>query len=256
MEGFGRYRFIKEMHNSRPAWAVGIAYAILSILSTLSFLFPGMSKYVPRWPWYVWVIGFLAIGLIAIFEGAYRQGVLLWRLTDPGQLNAAALINSSILAERRVYPQHFDIELKEAFWGFAWPRHSTRFLFIRAIISCQEGARVKSMGLVAVTDIGRYDCVWISDLRDWFLRTSTQEAQLESLWAKLETAMLHREPMTGWLCFEIPEDYNYNLACLKLFRLHIEDAKGHVQHVYRYNLAVTRQDSNSIIHADFRRRFA
>jgi hypothetical protein len=52
--------------------AVG-AWVALGALSTLSLILPQISRYVPPWPWYVWIIGFLFLSLIAIFEGGFRE---------------------------------------------------------------------------------------------------------------------------------------------------------------------------------------
>ena len=34
-------------------------------------------RYLPKWPWHVWIIGILIIAIIAVFEGGYRQVELL-----------------------------------------------------------------------------------------------------------------------------------------------------------------------------------
>jgi hypothetical protein len=52
VDRLNRWRFVREAQNSRPLWVFGILWAALSILSTLSILFPKISNFAPRWPWY------------------------------------------------------------------------------------------------------------------------------------------------------------------------------------------------------------
>ncbi len=57
------------------------------VLGTVSTLLPFLPakwserffslNYLPKWHWYVWVIGFLFIAVIAVFEGGHRQVKLL-----------------------------------------------------------------------------------------------------------------------------------------------------------------------------------
>jgi hypothetical protein len=72
------------MHSHPIFKAAAVIWILLGAISTILPFFPqpwadefyGRS-YIPKWPWYVWVIGLLIVALIAIFEGGHRQFLLL-----------------------------------------------------------------------------------------------------------------------------------------------------------------------------------
>jgi hypothetical protein len=159
---------------------------------------------------------------------------------------------------RQIHYQHFNVELKEVVLGICWSNW-TRFLFVRTDISCRETVGVKSIRLSVSTDIGKYDCALTSDISDWLLRTEVtmdsypykniEKTALGSLWTELETAPLKSgEPMSGWLCFEVAEEDNYRLECLKSLRLQIEDTMGRAQREYRYGVPLDNEAR--IVHID------
>src|SRR6202035_195916 len=98
MAELGRVRCITEAQNSLLVWALGIAWGVLSVLSTLSLLFPEIAHYIPRWPWYVYVIGFLVVAVVAIFEGAFRQAQELRSFVGGAEVNHKTQKQAAVLA--------------------------------------------------------------------------------------------------------------------------------------------------------------
>lgn len=261
MGRFNRWRFVTEAQNSRPVWALGILWAFLSVLATLSFLFPKISNFAPQLPWYAWAMSGLVIIIVALFEGAYRQANILWSLTDWKHRNLLAQEMASVLLTRKLYYQHFNLEVKDAVLGFCWEAH-LRFLFLRLILSSREVVGINSLRISVETITRHCDCVLTNDLSEWVLRTEVpmdrypykniSEVPLDSIWSKLEAITLRPgEPVTGWACFEVPEEDNYSLESIKLLRLQVEDTLGRTQYEYCYHLPV--QQEARIVHIDLRR---
>ena len=75
-----RLQFVKAIRGHWTFKAAALVWGAFWLLTGIrdNFLSPGLQrKYatlaiLPRWPWYVWVIGFLAILVAMIFEAAYQ----------------------------------------------------------------------------------------------------------------------------------------------------------------------------------------
>lgn len=71
--------FIKELKAHWIIKVIAILWSVASVVSTgLAYAPPAwqqavsLSGRLPLWPWYIWVIGFLALGIAALFESSYR----------------------------------------------------------------------------------------------------------------------------------------------------------------------------------------
>ncbi len=85
-----RWQFWRGIHKHLIFRVVAVLWLIFGVISTLLPFFPAKwsenfyaLNYLPKWHWYVWVIGILIIAVIAVFEGGYGQvGLLVSRLED------------------------------------------------------------------------------------------------------------------------------------------------------------------------------
>ncbi len=75
-----RWQFWRGMHSHWSFKAVAVMWGVLGTVSiVLPFLPPKWGDrfysltYLPRWHWYVWVIGILILVIIAVFEAGHRQ---------------------------------------------------------------------------------------------------------------------------------------------------------------------------------------
>lgn len=193
-------------------WALGVVWTVLGAISTLSLLFPKIGNYIPRWPWYVWVVSGLVIGIVALFEDTYGQSAILWKLTDPGCCDATAQRNASVLAELPVYPDTLRYEIITVCEGTKVSMET--YVFVNtSIVSTVDSGIFKASLQIQTLSGNRYRGTGISDLSEWLLREEFFDTRFNATNARyvpLETVALRAEhlsagkPERGWIGFEIP----------------------------------------------------
>jgi hypothetical protein len=74
-----RREFWKEMHSHWSFKTVALMWSLFGVISLFLPFWPRLSKkfyglaFLPKWPWYIWVIGLLVLIMLAVFEGGHRQ---------------------------------------------------------------------------------------------------------------------------------------------------------------------------------------
>src|ERR1700675_1101707 len=74
-----RHDYWKGMRSHPIFKVVGVMWAIFTVASLFLPFWPRLSEkfyrltFLPKWPWYIWVIGFLVLSCLALFEGGHRQ---------------------------------------------------------------------------------------------------------------------------------------------------------------------------------------
>jgi len=250
---------MREMRNSWWAWSIGLVWTILSAYSTLSSFYPRLAAYVHVWPWYVYVIGFLGIALIAVCEAAYRQARILWQFTDGNQINERALRLSESLGSARVYRQELWFDLLTVCAGTSIGKNATVFAQVKTW--AKSDLNITKLATSIVIDDERYEAEPIEDLSEWILvedvvddnnRKNHKNTNLErlSLVKEMEDGVFregHHQPK--WVGYELPLAYIAD-----------EQIKG-VKMVFHDKHGVLRSEtfrtwpktSHRVIDAEFRR---
>jgi hypothetical protein len=259
---FGRWQFIKEMRNSLFVWCLSIAWSSLGITSTISLIFPKIADHVPRWPWHVWVIGFLVIALIAVVEGAYAQARILYRLTNQTQLDIKAAHDAEVLRNLPEYAHDIEVDLMAVCRGVTLDLSLLDRIFLKLDIVSEHDTAILAAKFAVQIRGAKHVAERLTDLSGWCLRTevdnpaypylSTQRQNLEtmSLWKEIQASGLpsgiHK---TGWVGLHIPDMPAVPLDSLE--KVAIEMVKTHRREPYRFIFRAWPEVKGSIIDADF-----
>ena len=79
-----RWQFWRGLHSHWIFKIVAVMWLLLGVVGTLLPFFPAKwsegfyrLNYLPKWHWYVWIVGSLVIVIIAVFDASCRQIELL-----------------------------------------------------------------------------------------------------------------------------------------------------------------------------------
>ncbi len=223
---WARVQFLREMPTSLPVrLALGVWF-VLTVLSTLEVVFPQIAGYVPRWPWYVWIIGFLVIAIAAVFEGGFRQVRKLKGLSGPLALSLG-------LSALPTYRQDLEIEIVSVCVGLCLVRNAT--VFIELKLWALRDLNLASIVASIKIDDTFYNVRHLKNFSRWIVneqllgehhRVSSEDARLDSLHQEIESGMFregHHEPK--WIGYELPLKY-IKVEQIKAIRIAFQDKHG------------------------------